>query len=163
MWGLMGKYPGEPGTDYDFGGGNWYVVAPDVPTFLSAFTGLGLTFTGDPIYEFKTFVSAVVSAELDNMLMSDGPYTLFVPPDSAFDAMPDKDMLLDHIVQGAMTYDDLAEAETVTALGGAELSIMPSEDEGATFGINGLMVSNFAYPLPDGSLVYIVDDVISAE
>jgi len=163
MWGLMGKYPGNPGEDYDFGGGNLYVVAPDLPTFLSAFTGLGLTSTGDPIYEFDTFVSAIDAADLSETLANDGPFTIFAPPDSAFDVMPDKDMLLNHIVQGAMTYDDLAEAGTVTTLGGADLTITASEDDGATFGINGLMVSNFAYPLPDGSLVYIVDDVIPAE
>jgi hypothetical protein len=173
MWGLMGNYPGTPDEDYYFGGGNWHTVAPDPTTFLSAFSGLELTFTGDPIYQFDTAVQAIQTAGLEETIADEKPLTLFIPTDQAFADLGDalhnlvanpeelRDALLYHVLDGAMTYDDLVAAETVMTLQGSSIDIGVSEDDGVTFTINqNATVQNFPYTLPNGTLVYFIDNQV---
>ena len=170
FWGLMGSYPGAPDEDYYFGGGNWYTVAPDAVAFLSAFSGLGITSDGDPIYEFNTAAEAIQAVGLEETLAIGGPYTLFIPTDAAFAALPEgtladpdplKAILSYHVVQGVMSYDDLVNAGTVKTLQGAELTIAPSEDDGLTFTINGsAIVVNFDYPLPNGNRIWFIENQV---
>jgi hypothetical protein len=171
FWGLMGKYPGEPDEDYMFGGGNWYTVASDPVSFLSAFKGKGLTYDSQLFYEFETAIAAIKAAGLEDTLASESPLTIFVPTDQAFANLPEstldnlmedpaalKDVLLDHVVEGVPSYEEMVEAGTLKTLQGGELSITPSEDDGLTFGVNGAKVAVWWYPLPNGSNIWFVDD-----
>jgi hypothetical protein len=168
MWGLMGKYPGTPDEDYYFGGGNWNTIAPDPVTFLSAFSGLGLKSSADMVYEFDTAVEAIQTAGLEETLAGEEPMTLFIPTDQAFTALGDeldpemlKDVLLYHVVDGAMSYDDLVAAGTVKTMQGTDITIGESQDDGATFTINGsAVVANFPYSLPNGTMVYFVSNEV---
>jgi hypothetical protein len=175
FYALMGSYPGNPGENFDFGGGSTYTLAPDPVSFLEAFSGLKLTGDSQTFFEFDTAAAAFKAAGLDEALMSGGPYTLFVPIDAALDALPagtldawmaDPDALANvlnyHVVPGAMTYDDLIVAGTVETLQGLPLTVTKSddpEDGGAHFFLNGeTRVSNFPYWLPDGSVVWFIDN-----
>jgi hypothetical protein len=174
FWGLMGQYPGTPDEDYYFGGGLWYTVAPTPVDFLAAFSGLGLTFDGDPFFQFDTAVQAIKAAGLEETLAGDEPHTLFIPTDAAFEALPDgtldelmadpealKNLLLNHVVEGALTYDDLVEAGTVTTLAENDLTVTPSEDEGLTFRLNDdAVLINFDYLLPNGSRIWFVENAV---
>ncbi len=78
---------------------------------------------------FETLVTALVKAELVETLSGEGPFTVFAPTDDAFEALPDgtldalladipalTDVLLYHVVSGAVLAEDvvkLTEAETV--------------------------------------------------
>lgn len=173
FWGLMGKYPGSPGEDYTFGGGNHHIVAPDVTSFLSAFSGKKLSGNSTTFFEFDTAVKALQTAGLDKVLAEGGPYTIFVPTDQAFAAlapealdqlMADPQALANtlkyHVVEGGMTYDDLVAAGTVATLQGESLTITASEDDGVTFGVNGATVEAFDYPSLDGTHIYFIDDQV---
>lgn len=173
FWGLMGKYPGNPDEDYMFGGGVWHTVAPDPLSFLAAFKGKGLTLNSQTYYEFETAIAAIKAAGLEETLANEGPYTIFIPTDQAFAALPEgtldsllkepdslKDILLYHVVEGTPNYDEMAEMGTLKTLQGRELTITPSEDDGFTFRVNDGTVVAFWYPLPNGSNIWFVDDAV---
>jgi hypothetical protein len=173
MWGLMGQYPGRPDEDYYFGGGNWTVVAPDLLSFLSAFNGLNLTGDSQLFFEFDTMVGAIQTVGLEETLTNDGPYTLFVPTDQAFDGLPKdtldklmadpemlKAVLMAHIVEGEYHYDDLIDVGTLTTLQGSEITVTPpAEEEDFHFYLNGdTRVNNFDYTLPNGTVIWFIDN-----
>jgi hypothetical protein len=173
FWGLMGKYPGTPDEDYMFGGGVWHTVAPDPVTFLAAFKDKKLTYNSQIFYEFETAIAAIKAAGLEEMLTNEGPYTIFVPVDQAFAALPQdaldsllqdpaalKDLLLYHIVEGTPSYDEMAEMGALKTLQGGELTITPSDDDGLTFRVNDATVAAWWYPLPNGSNIWFVDDAV---
>lgn len=172
-YGVMGKYPGKPDEDYYFAGGSPYVLAPDSISFLSAFTGLKLNSQESAIYEFTTAIKALKAAGLDKTLASDGPYTLFVPIDMAFDKLPAgtlqkwmndpaalADVLKYHIVKGATNYDDLVATGKVKTLQGGDLTIEASTDDGLTFKVNGASVANFPYVDLNGNTVWFINDQV---
>jgi hypothetical protein len=173
MWGLMGTYPGTPDEDYMFGGGNWHTVAPDLSTFLSAFSGLNLTNDSQLFFQFDTAVQALQATGLDETLAEDGPYTVFIPTDQAFAALADgtldewmadpqalKNVLSYHVVKGSYRYDDLIEAGSLATLQGSEITFTPPENvDDFYFYINSdTRVMNYEYPLPDGSIVWFIDN-----
>lgn len=173
FWGLLGKYPGNPGEDYDFGGGVNLSVAPDPVTFLDAFKDKKLTGDSKTYFEFSTLVAALKSTELDKALTEGGPYTIFAPVDAAFatidNATLDKlmadplmlaDVLKYHVVAGKLSYDDLVAAGKIKTLQGGELTITASEDDGATFKVNGATVMNFPYIDLHGTTVWFIQDQV---
>lgn len=175
LYGLMGTYPGAMFEDYTIDGGGHYVTAPDLSSFLAAFDGRGLTSDSETFYEFNTLVDALEATELDSTLAEGGPYTIFVPTDQAFGALPEgtldtlmddpdalRSVLLNHVVEGSLTYDDIVEAGTLTSLAGEELTITPSDDDGFTFRINDdAVVPNFDYPfLNSGNRVYFINNMV---
>jgi hypothetical protein len=174
LWGLMGSYPGAPDEDYYFGGGNWYTVAPDPVTFLSGFSGLRLTGDSQVYFEFDTLVDLIHAAGLDDTLMNGGPYTLFAPTDQAFAALPDgtldalradpdalKALLLNHVIEGAPSGDDLMMMGTATTLAGNEVAIgAPMNDEDGHLYLNDdTRVALFNYPIANGSQVWFIDNL----
>lgn len=73
--------------------------------------------------ELSTLVTAVQAAGLTQTLNGDGPYTVFAPPNSAFDALPDgaldtlladsaqlSDVLTYHVVADEVTAEELTSA-----------------------------------------------------
>jgi len=86
---------------------------------------------------FSTLVAALDSAGLDSTLASSGSYTLFAPPNAAFDALPDGTMsvllterperlrtiLAHHVVDERVPAAALADTTTLTTLDGDSLRV----------------------------------------
>jgi uncharacterized surface protein with fasciclin (FAS1) repeats len=91
---------------------------------------------------FSMLVTAIRAADLEDMLTSPGPFTVFAPTDSAFRGIPEtllKDILDDrqkigallsyHIVPEKLTANDLMGRRIVVSLQGGELRIKASADQ----------------------------------
>lgn len=108
--------------------------APDLTVTADSMTIDRVLRTDD---RFSTLVAALDSTGLDSTLAGDGPYTLFAPPNSAFDRLPEGTMgvlltertdrlraiLSRHVVAGDVTGDDLADASVLTTLRGDTLRV----------------------------------------
>ncbi|MEZ6188738.1 MAG: fasciclin domain-containing protein [Planctomycetota bacterium] len=84
----------------------------------------------------QTFCEAVAAAGLSDALAGPGPFTVFVPTDEAFAALPEgalaallaeparlKSVLLHHVARGKVTAQEVAGFETVRTLAGRTLPI----------------------------------------
>lgn len=87
---------------------------------------------------FTTLVAAVTAAGLVDTLAGEGPFTVFAPVNSAFDALPEgtvenlvkpenKDTLTGiltyHVVAGNVHAADLTDGQKVTTVNGQELTV----------------------------------------
>lgn len=118
---------------------------------------------------FSTLVAALDSTGLDSLLSSDGPYTLFAPPNSAFDRLPEGTMeilltertdrlrviLSHHVVEGRVTAADLGDASVLTTLSGDSLRMR--RDSVRTVGAAPIVDSDVAV---DNGLIHVVDRVL---
>lgn len=88
--------------------------------------------------ELTTLTAAIVAAGLDDVLESDGPFTVFAPTNEAFDALPEgvldsllmpenRDQLVNiltyHVVSGKIMSDDLSDGMTAETVQGSDVSI----------------------------------------
>ncbi|RXE56237.1 fasciclin [Methanoculleus taiwanensis] len=100
--------------------------------------------------DFSTFVQLVKEAGMENRLTNQGPYTVFVPTDSAFARVSEERMkeitadtdtitiiLAYHVVPGTLTSETLRTVETVRSLLGTEL-VIRSSNKGIT--VNGVPI-----------------------
>ncbi|RZM82627.1 fasciclin domain-containing protein [Leptolyngbya iicbica] len=121
--------------------------------------------------EFSTLGAALEAAELTEALMGDGPFTVFAPPNEAFDALPDgildvllmpenQDILTDiltyHVVPGAVMSSDL-ETGLVETLEGTELPVV-IEDDMVTVG--DIPVVAVDIPATNG-VIHVIDGVLA--
>jgi uncharacterized surface protein with fasciclin (FAS1) repeats len=86
---------------------------------------------------FSTLVAAIDSAQLDSTLAGRGPYTLFAPPNAAFDALPEgtvpvlledrtdrlRTILAHHVVDGRVSASVLADTTTLETLSSDSLRV----------------------------------------
>jgi len=103
---------------------------------------------------FSTLVAALDSVELDSTLASDGPYTLFAPPDSAFEALPAgtvpallseeqaqlRRILTHHVVAGSIPLATLTDTSALITLAGDTLQVRATDSTrkvGATGVLDG--------------------------
>jgi uncharacterized surface protein with fasciclin (FAS1) repeats len=132
--------------------------------------------------DLSTLVDALTTAELDDDLAGDGPFTVFAPVNSAFDALGadvvaallqegNRELLTDilgyHVVPGAAVESgDLTDGQTVTTLQGEELTIGVSNGDVTVNGANvvtaDVEAANGVVHLVDGVLVPEVDIVEQA-
>ncbi len=94
----------------------------------------------DDRFDFAILTAALEKAGLAATLQGDGPFTLFAPPDEAFENMlslqgltvdeflasdPDAlaEILLYHVAEGQLLQEDLAQMETVSTLHGTKVTI----------------------------------------
>jgi transforming growth factor-beta-induced protein len=96
----------------------------DIPTIAQTLPG------------FETLVSLVVKAGLVETLSGAGPFTVFAPVDSAFDALPTATVnavvgnmalltkvLTHHVVPGKITIDQLKDGDVLTTVAGDTLAV----------------------------------------
>jgi uncharacterized surface protein with fasciclin (FAS1) repeats len=119
---------------------------------------------------FSTFLTAVSKAELQKLLKSEGPFTLFLPTNEAFAKMPPevlegilnnpekcREFLLAHLVRGKVTTDDLRSAGAVTTAQGTTLAVSASEE--------GIKVENARVIFRDipakNGVIQVVDAVLT--
>ena len=86
----------------------------------------------------KTLKKGVHATDLDQLLSSSGPFTIFAPSDAAFEKLDSgvmeqllsKDkkvelttLLNNHIVAGKLLFKDFKDGDKLTTLGGTELAV----------------------------------------
>jgi uncharacterized surface protein with fasciclin (FAS1) repeats len=119
----------------------------------------------------KTLKKGVHGSDLDQLLSSSGPFTLFAPSDLAFEqlqhgtmenllAPENKTALTDfinhHVVAGKISYDDLKDGEKLKNLQGKELSV---EIKGNKVYIDGALIQTPNIKSTNG-VVHMLDGVL---
>jgi uncharacterized surface protein with fasciclin (FAS1) repeats len=122
---------------------------------------------------FTTLLAAVEAAGLAETLSGEGPFTVFAPTDDAFAALPEgtvatlledpegalTDILLAHVVEGAVPAADVVGLSEVTTINGTVLPVLVDGDTvtigGATVIVTDLEASN--------GIVHVIDTVIVPE
>jgi uncharacterized surface protein with fasciclin (FAS1) repeats len=108
--------------------GSW-VADPNLKTIAESVAGNE---------DLKTFMAALKEAGMVDLLGKKGPYTVFVPNQSAFIDLPEgtldgllkdkvklKAVLSHHMVEGALSYEDLMAKATVTAMDQKAIAVDP--------------------------------------
>ncbi|MDQ3399179.1 MAG: fasciclin domain-containing protein [Deinococcota bacterium] len=171
----FGRFPSNYGEDYGDAEG---VGVSDLNAleFMRGFSGLGVQ-RGGQILSFDTFLAAVETAGLSEMLATGGPYLMFVPIDEAFANLPEgqlnalmadpealADWLRYHITEGYYPPGSLSGTSygtvdrTLTNMMGADLKLLRNGD---TFTINGITLNSFGrYQVPNGSFVLPMSTVL---
>ena len=120
--------------------------------------------------DHNTLEAAIVAAELDGTLASEGPFTVFAPTDDAFSLVPADvletllaepagmltQILLNHVVSGTAMSTDLADGMMITTLQGTE--VLVSINDGAVMIGNAMVVS--ADIIADNGVVHVIDAIL---
>jgi uncharacterized surface protein with fasciclin (FAS1) repeats len=118
---------------------------------------------------FSRFEQAVEQARMDDVLNEDGPFTLFVPTNSAFDALSEDqrqalqqdpqalvDLVSNHVVRARLGITDLLQSEQTQALSGKSLQLRSPHAQlnvgGAEIVLSNLVAGN--------GIVHVVDRLI---
>ncbi len=118
---------------------------------------------------FTTLVTAVTEAGLAETLSGEGPFTVFVPTDDAFAALPEgtvealledipalTDILLYHVVSGTVLAEDVVQLEEAETLLGENISIRV--DMGNVY-INDAQVI-ITDIIADNGVIHVIDSVL---
>lgn len=112
-------------------------AAPDLPKIPIVLPAkASVSEQAEKARELKTMAAAIKAAGLDEALKNKGPFTLFAPSDEAFAKLPKAEVealfqdqarlrafVLKHLVSGKMTSRDLALADEVRDVLGAEHAV----------------------------------------
>jgi transforming growth factor-beta-induced protein len=119
----------------------------------------------------STLVTAVTEAELVETLQGDGPFTVFAPTNTAFDALPEgtldelllpenqsqlADVLTFHVVAGEFLASDLSDGQRLTTVQGDDLIVYIQNGEVT---INGAVVST-ADAVSSNGVIHVIDSVL---
>lgn len=120
---------------------------------------------------FTVLVQAVDAAGLVETLSDEGPYTVFAPTDTAFDALPEgvldalllpeneavlTDVLTFHVIDGAVLSDQISEGEVI-ALNGAPLGVNTTDLDDLT--VEGTTVVATDIEASNG-VIHVIDEVL---
>lgn len=119
---------------------------------------------------FSTLVTSLDSTGLDSVLVSDGPYTLFAPPDTAFAVLPEgtlplllterrsrlRTILSHHVVAARLDVAALSETSNLVTLSGDTLDVR-STDSTLTVGNARLLDSDIA---AKNGRIHVIDEVL---
>ena len=120
--------------------------------------------------EFSTLEAALEAAELTEALAGEGPFTVFAPPNEAFEALPEgvvdallmpenQDLLTDvltyHVVPGAVVSSDLTTGDVETLEG----STVPVVVDGDMVMVGDANVVAADIPATNG-VIHIIDSVL---
>lgn len=136
------------------------VILPPENDIVDTAVGAGL---------FNTLVAAVQAAGLEDTLRSAGPFTVFAPTDDAFAALgedtinalladPDAlaNILLYHVVPGALTANDVLSNDSLTTAQGDTASISLN-DTGAFINDAQIIMTNI---FTSNGVIHVIDAVI---
>ena len=119
----------------------------------------------------KTLKKSVHASDLDQLLSSSGPFTVFAPSDTAFQKLEkgliDKllepqnrrllaDLLSNHIVNGKIDYRELKDGDKLTAVNGRELKVQVTN---GTVSISDIPIQPRDAKIMNG-VMHIMDSVI---
>ena len=120
---------------------------------------------------FTTLVAALEAADLDEVLDTQGPFTVFAPTDAAFDKLPDgtvadllrpenidalTGILTYHVVDGRVTSEEVVTLTTAKTLQGADVDIEVNE---GSVSINGATVTAVDIESENG-IIHVIDTVL---
>ncbi len=118
-----------------------------------------------------TLVAAVQAAGLVETLSGPGPFTVFAPPNSAFEALPAgtvstlvrpenkgqlTSILTYHVVAGRLSAADLRDGQTLTTVNGAQLRVTK---RGGTVMVGGATVTQ-ANVYASNGVAHVIDKVL---
>jgi transforming growth factor-beta-induced protein len=119
---------------------------------------------------FETLVAAVTAAELVDTLKSEGPFTVFAPTDDAFAALPEgtvaalledipalTDILLYHVVNGAVMAETVVTLDSATTVQGSDVSITVN-DEGVF--LNDTVQVIITDIVASNGVIHVIDSVL---
>ena len=118
----------------------------------------------------NTLEAAIVAAELNETLASEGPFTVFAPTDDAFGLIPEDvletlladptgqltQILLNHVVSGTALSTDLSDGMMVTTLQGGEVSVSIT-DGMVMIGNATVIVADIN---ADNGVVHVIDAIL---
>jgi transforming growth factor-beta-induced protein len=144
--------------------------APSMPA-ASPSPELGdIVATADGAGTFTTLLAAAQAAGLVETLQGDGPFTVFAPTDDAFAALPEgtldslladpeglKQILLYHVVPGAVKADEVVNLTSVDSVEGSPIAIAVKDgnvvlNDAAQVVATDVMASN--------GVIHVIDQVI---
>jgi uncharacterized surface protein with fasciclin (FAS1) repeats len=119
--------------------------------------------------DFTTLVAAVEAAGLVDTLKGEGPFTVFAPTDDAFAALPEgtveglledipalTDILLYHVVSGAVPAADVVGLTTATTVQGSDVDVSVDGDsvmiDGANVVVTDIETTN--------GIIHVIDAVL---
>jgi transforming growth factor-beta-induced protein len=126
--------------------------------------------TADRAGTFKTLLAAATAAGLVETLQGEGPFTVFAPTDDAFAALPAgtldslladpealKQILLYHVVSGAVTADQVVNLTSADSVEGSPIAIAVKDgkvylNDTAQVTATDVMASN--------GVIHVIDQVI---
>lgn len=122
---------------------------------------------------FTTLVAAVQAAGLVDTLKSDGPFTVFAPTDAAFanvldllgitaaDLLADKAMLTDillyHVVAGAVTSDQVVGLSAATTVQGSDIRIGAGPTGVQLNGSSNVIIADI---IASNGVIHVIDNVL---
>lgn len=113
----------------------------------------------------EQFAALAEQSGLANELTGDGPFTVLLPTNDAFAALPaavfeDTELLAtilrEHVVEDAYLLDEMSALDTLTTLNGSELALLVGQTGGS---ISGSNVLGGDFQVSNG-MIHIVDTVI---
>lgn len=130
------------------------------------------------IPEVSTVYTAIVAADLGGALSSDGPFTVFLPSNTAFEKLPEgkvstllelenKEILTNllkyHVVPGLAKSSDLTNGQVLSTLSGQKLTVEIMEGSVKLIGENDSVVANVIYPdlTASNGVVHVIDTVLT--
>lgn len=142
--------------------------------------GTATSSTGDTLVDaaiaqgdFTILVQALQATGLDQTLSEAGPYTVFAPTDTAFEALPagtleallaNPDLLTQllsyHVVEGNLTAANLSSETSVTSLEGTPITVSAS---GSTVTLNGNTTVTNADIETGNGVIHGIDKVLLPE
>lgn len=138
------------------------VLIPPMPTIADL-------VTNEP--NFSTLATALEVAGLTDALAQPGPYTVFAPPNSAFDALPEgvlddllanpdqlSEVLLYHVADGSYPASEVVQLDAITTLQGEDITIEVTE--GGDVILNG--DTNLLQPdvVASNGIIHVIDQVL---
>jgi len=108
------------------------------------------------------FVQALEKAKLQKKLTEKGPFTIFVPINSKFDELSDRqksnaDLLLNHILTGMATKRNLKAMSNITSLSGHKFVVESDKNQQLTVASYQILNSNIK---ADNGVIHMIDGVI---
>jgi len=140
------------------------------PSASPAAMGKDIVETATEADSFSTLLTAATAAGLVETLQGEGPYTVFAPTDEAFAALPAgtleglladkealKDILLYHVVSGAVTSDQVVGLTSADSVEGSPIAISVKDgmvylNDSAKVVTPDVMASN--------GVIHVIDQVI---
>lgn len=112
----------------------------------------------------STFTDALDGAGLSEMLATEGQFTVFAPPNGAFDGLDEEtlDSTVEyHIVPGSYQLNDIRELETLTTLSGEEITVGNAASDNSQLSIllNDVPLE-FSGVLGINGIVYLVNSLL---
>ena len=122
--------------------------------------------------DFETLTAALTAANLVDTLSGEGPFTVFAPTDDAFAALPEgtvealledpegalTDILLYHVVAGAVNAETVVTLDSATTVNGADVTIAIDDDGNVV--LNDTVMVVVTDVEASNGLIHVIDAVL---